>query len=63
MHGTVGLAAFGWRLFPRYPVVFEVDGFNEKACPNDDVYPCDRKAQEFPNFRVTFGAEMKPLDK
>jgi len=46
-----------------YPVVFEVDGFNEKACPNDDVYPCDRKAQEFPNFRVTFGAEMKPLDK
>lgn len=28
------------------PVVFEAEAFNPRACPNDDVWPCDRRSEE-----------------
>jgi hypothetical protein len=46
-----------------YPVVFEVDGFRAKECPNDDISPCATKPHDYPPFSVTFGAESKSLDK
>lgn len=44
-----------------FPVVFEVDGFKQKECPDDDISPCTNKGS-YPSFMVQFGKEMAALD-